>query len=197
MKKEKELNLNIKYNYENISSEYSKLILNHFFNILNNIEYYLDDKISNINILTYEEQRDVSKISSGDVVHLPNDVYIHNLFESQVKNTPSNIAVVDSEIELTYKRLNELSNQFANYLKRRGVKSNTLIGVFMERSVDLLICLLGIIKAGAAYIPLDSSIPPKRMNYIIKKDRKSTRLNSSHLAISYAVFCLIKKQEIN
>jgi len=168
VREEKELSLTIKYNCENISSEYSKLILNHFFNILNNIEYYLDDKISNINILTYEEQRDVSKISSGDVVHLPNDVYIHNLFESQVKNTPSNIAVVDSEIELTYKRLNELSNQFANYLKRRGVKSNTLIGVFMERSVDLLICLLGIIKAGAAYIPLDSSIPPKRMNYIIK-----------------------------
>ncbi|WP_419893527.1 non-ribosomal peptide synthetase [Oceanobacillus kimchii] len=171
VKEEKELTLTIKYNNAYISSEYSNQIMDHFFNILNNIKYYLSEKISNINILTRKEQCNILEMSSGEIVQIPNDVYIHDLFENQVKKTPTKIAVVDSKIEFTYEKLNELSNQFANYLKRKGVKSNTLVGVIMVKSVHLLICLLGILKTGAAYIPIDPSTPPKRMDHIITNSK--------------------------
>ncbi|MBD2439008.1 non-ribosomal peptide synthetase [Nostoc sp. FACHB-110] len=85
----------------------------------------------------------------------------------QARHTPEAIAVFDGESQLTYKQLNLLSNQIANYLRSQGIGANSLVGVMMRRSPLMLVAILGILKAGGAYVPLDPSYPGERVQYML------------------------------
>lgn len=93
---------------------------------------------------------------------------IHKQFEVQADKTPDTTAVVFENQKLTYMQLNEKSNQLANYLISLGIKSEMLIGISMEKSLDLIIGILGILKAGAAYLPFDFSHPKERLSFILE-----------------------------
>ncbi len=95
------------------------------------------------------------------------DQCIHQLFESQVEKNPKAIALIYSETQLTYEELNQKANQLAHYLRSQGVKPETLIGVCVERSLAMAIAILGILKSGAAYLPLDPTYPQSRLAYMI------------------------------
>ena len=92
---------------------------------------------------------------------------LHTLFEEQVARFPDHIAVINYQQVLTYSQLNQRANQLANYLRKQGLKADTCVALCMERSSDLLITLLGILKAGAAYVPLDASHPKERLSFIL------------------------------
>jgi non-ribosomal peptide synthetase component F len=81
------------------------------------------------------------------------------LFEEQVLKTPNEIAVVFEKEQLTYQELNERSNQLAHYLRSKGVKEETLVPICVERSLGMIIGVLGILKAGAVYVPIDPEYP--------------------------------------
>ena len=98
----------------------------------------------------------------------PKAVCIHHLFERQVKRTPEAIAAVWREDKLTFEQLNSRANRLANYLLKRGVNPGDLIGVCMNRSLEMLVGILGILKAGAAYVPLDPNYPSERLMFMIK-----------------------------
>ncbi|HBK22674.1 MAG TPA: non-ribosomal peptide synthetase [Planktothrix sp. UBA10369] len=104
---------------------------------------------------------------------------IHQLFQSQVKQTPNAIAVVSEQGKLTYQELNTASNQLANYLQNLGVKSETLVGLCIDRSLNMIIGLLGILKAGGAYIPLDSNYPQERLSYMVEDAQISVLVTHS------------------
>ncbi|MCU7552958.1 amino acid adenylation domain-containing protein, partial [Chitinophagaceae bacterium LB-8] len=104
---------------------------------------------------------------------------IVSLFEQQVLQTPNNIAVIFEEEQLTYQQLNERSNQLAHYLKSKGVKEETLVPICLDRSVELILAILGILKAGAAYVPLDPHYPQERIAYMLKDTRASLVLSST------------------
>ena len=93
---------------------------------------------------------------------------IHELFEEQAERTPDAVALVGEEKRLTYAELNWRANQLAHYLKRLGVGPEVLVGLFMERSVEMMVGLLGILKAGAAYVPLDPGFPKERLAFMIE-----------------------------
>jgi amino acid adenylation domain-containing protein len=95
------------------------------------------------------------------------DACAHELFEVQVARDPNALAVVCKGRQLTYGKLNERANQVAHYLRQRGVGPESLVGVCLERSPELLIALLGVWKAGGAYIPLDPSYPKERLSFIV------------------------------
>ena len=104
----------------------------------------------------------------------PKDKTIHQLFEEQVKKTPNITAVVFKNIKLTYSELNERVNQLANTIRREYseqwneiVKGDTLIGIYIDRSLELIIGMLGILKAGAAYVPFDKADPEERLKFKI------------------------------
>ncbi|ELS02826.1 non-ribosomal peptide synthase/amino acid adenylation enzyme [Xenococcus sp. PCC 7305] len=97
----------------------------------------------------------------------PQDKYIHQLFEEQVSKTPNQIAVVFEEQELTYQELNNKANQMAHYLQSFGVEPEILVGLCAERSLEMIVGILGILKAGAAYVPLDPNYPPARLSHIL------------------------------
>ena len=93
---------------------------------------------------------------------------IHNLFEEQAEYSPNKISLVYRDQQLTFRELNNRANQLAHYLKKLEVRSETLVGLFLDRSIESIIGILGIIKAGCAYVPLDISYPIERLDFIIK-----------------------------
>ena len=94
-------------------------------------------------------------------------VTIHLLIEQQVARTPDAIALVFRKIRLTFAELDLRANRFAHMLRAHGVGRGTLVALYMERSADAVAALLGVLKAGAAYLPLDASFPPERVAAIV------------------------------
>jgi amino acid adenylation domain-containing protein len=92
---------------------------------------------------------------------------IHHLFEQQVQRTPAAVAVVFQNRQLTYQELNIQANQLASHLRALGVTAETLVGICIDRSLDMLVGLLGILKAGGVYIPLDPSYPAERLAFML------------------------------
>jgi amino acid adenylation domain-containing protein len=93
---------------------------------------------------------------------------VQQIFEDQARRTPEQVAVIFEHQQLTYGEVNGRANQVAHYLKGVGVGPETLVGVFVERSADMVVALLGILKAGASYVPLDPSFPQNRLAYMIE-----------------------------
>ena len=95
------------------------------------------------------------------------DACVHELFEQQVVRNPDAIAVIGGGKSLSYRELNERANQIANYLRKRGVGPDVLVGVCLERSPEMVVALLGVLKSGGAYVPLDSSYPEERLSFMV------------------------------
>ncbi|WP_144668636.1 AMP-binding protein, partial [Bacillus altitudinis] len=89
-------------------------------------------------------------------------------FEEQVKKSPETKAVVFEDNELTYQELNERANQLAYQLREKGVKREDFIGIMTERSVEMIVGILGVLKAGGAYLPLDPTYPSERIEYMLQ-----------------------------
>lgn len=125
----------------------------------------------------------------------PRNKCVHELFEEQVDRTPDAIAVeIDGET-LTYSELNLRANQLANYLRSIGVGHESLVGLCVERSLDMMIGLLGIMKSGAAYVPIDPAYPTERVRVIIEDSGIQTIVTQAHLAFDLReqvpnVFCI-------
>ncbi len=98
-------------------------------------------------------------------------LWIHEQFSQQAALTPEAFAVIDTTGSLTYKQLDEQSNQFAHYLHSVGVESEIIVGLLLERSQDLAISALGVLKAGGAYLPLDPGYPFERLDFILRDAR--------------------------
>jgi amino acid adenylation domain-containing protein len=93
---------------------------------------------------------------------------IFQLFEQQAEQAPDAIAVVFGNRKITYKELEQRSNQLAHYLHRLGVDAGELVGIYMERSIEIVVALLGILKAGAAYVPFDPTYPAERLIFLVQ-----------------------------
>ena len=106
---------------------------------------------------------------------------IHQLFEEQVEKTPDAVALVFENQQLTYQQLNSQANKLAHYLQFLGVKPEMLVGVYLERSLEMIVGYLGILKAGGAYVPLDPNYPPERLNYMVADSQMSIILTHSLL----------------
>jgi amino acid adenylation domain-containing protein len=106
---------------------------------------------------------------------------LHELFEAQVEKTPEAIAIVSEDLELTYRQLNERSNQLAHYLRLLGVSPEVRVGVFMDRSVEMVVGLLGILKAGGAYVPLDTGYPKERLVFMLADSQVTLVLTQEQL----------------
>ncbi|MGJ0636889.1 amino acid adenylation domain-containing protein [Xenorhabdus bovienii] len=105
----------------------------------------------------------------------------HELFEEQVARAPDNIALVLDDAQLTYEQLNAKANRVAHYLRQRGIKPDMLVGLCLERSFDMIIGLLGIIKAGGAYMPIDPAYPRERIATLLTESGITLLLSQQHL----------------
>ncbi|PNW15244.1 hypothetical protein C1637_02115, partial [Chryseobacterium lactis] len=132
------------------------------------IEKYKSFKISEFNLLKETDQQKIAEDWNNTVSEYSSDKTIHRLFEEQAAKTPDRIAMVYDDTKLSYKELNERSNRFAHYLIRTyDIQSDEIIPVCLERSENMLIALLGVLKSGAAYVPIDPSYPSDRIKHIL------------------------------
>ena len=106
---------------------------------------------------------------------------IHNIIETIAENYPNNIALTFGEYSISYKELNEKANQIAKELLKDSTKKNTIVGLSIERSVDMIIGLLGILKAGCAYLPIDPEYPHERIYFILKDAKVDTIITQTSL----------------
>ena len=111
----------------------------------------------------------------------PDDLCIHRLFEEQVERTPERIALTCENQHLTYAELNARANQLAHYLRGRGVGPEARVAICMERCVEIVVALLGILKAGAAYLPIDPAYPKQRLGYTLEDAGARTLLTMEPL----------------
>lgn len=111
----------------------------------------------------------------------PTDALVHELFEEQAARTPRNIALVFENQQLTYAELDARANRVANHLQACGVRDGDRVGIYLERSLDLVVSILGILKAGCAYVPLDPVYPDERVEFIVNEAEIKVMLTQSAL----------------
>ncbi|MBN3892583.1 MAG: amino acid adenylation domain-containing protein [Nostoc sp. JL31] len=110
-----------------------------------------------------------------------NDICIHQLFEYQVEKTPEQIAVIFENKQVSYQELNQRANQLAHYLQTLNVQPEVLVGICLERSLEMIVGLLAILKAGGAYVPLDPAYPSERLALMLEDSQLSILLTQQNL----------------
>ena len=118
-------------------------------------------------MLTTQEREMVVEEWNQTASEFPSTACVHHLFETQASRTPDAVALVFEFGQWTYSELNARSNQLAHYLKQRGVGPETLVGISVERSPEMAVGLLGILKAGGAFVPLDPAYPRERLAFMM------------------------------
>ena len=170
-------------------------ILKQFSYLLGNKKKQMFTKIADLKYLTSEEYKKIVNTDIGEKVtifHKP----IHELFEEQVEKTPDNIAVTCKNITLTYRELNEKSNQLANMLKcTYNIQRNELVGLCFNRSENIIVAILAVLKAGGAYVPIAPNHPDPRIQYII--GNTNTRLILTNKIYASKLKYLIRKDKAN
>ncbi|HEX2926638.1 MAG TPA: amino acid adenylation domain-containing protein [Ruminiclostridium sp.] len=132
-----------------------------------------------IEILNPEEKKQVIYDFNKTELDYPKLKTIHEIIEEQAEKTPDNQAVVFENQTITYRELNKKSNKLARFLRKKGVMAETIVGLMMERSIDMIVGLVAILKAGGAYLPIDISLPEDRILYMLKDaDAKLVLTNS-------------------
>ena len=176
--------LHFDFNCNVCDKEQSNLAVKHFFCIL---DAFIEDRhrpIDEIKLLTNEENMQLVVKYNQTNTKVQLDKTVVQLFESQAATTPETIAVVSGDQKLTYSELNARSNQLAYYLKKQRIKPGVIVGISLKRSSDLVLAILGVLKTGAAYIPIDVGYPDERIGYILK-DTKAPVLLTDSLIVNH------------
>ena len=153
------------YNTDLFDAVTVRALLSRFGTLLEGIAADPDRRLSELPLLSTAELRQVLHAGNDTAAEIP-QAPVHRLFEAQVERTPDAVAAVFQGERLTYAGLNARANRLAHRLRSLGVGPEALVGVSLERSLDLLVAVLGILKAGAAYLPLDPSYPAERLAFM-------------------------------
>ncbi|MBV6623051.1 MAG: amino acid adenylation domain-containing protein [Rivularia sp. (in: Bacteria)] len=169
------------YNTDLFDATTIERMVGHWINLLEGIVAQPDKRLSELPLLTEAERQTLLVDWNNTATNYPEDKCIHQLFAAQVEKTPDAIAAVFENQQLTYRELNNRANQLAHYLRSMQVKSQVLVGIYVERSLDMLIGLLAILKAGGAYVPLDPIYPQERIGFILEETQAPVLLTQSTL----------------
>jgi tyrocidine synthetase-3 len=156
-------------------------IIDCFLKVLQVITKSYEIKLEDMEILTAEETEKLLYELNDTDMKYPKDKTLQELFEEQVKRSPNNIAVSFEEQELTYSELNNRSNQIANRLIQKGVKRNSIVAIFVEKSIDTIPGVMGILKSGAICLPINTEYPDKRIEYMLEDSRANIIVTQSKL----------------
>jgi amino acid adenylation domain-containing protein len=156
-------------------------MLGHFLLLLRGVVTNPEQRISDLPLLTKAERQQLLVAWNDTQVTSPSDRCIHDLFEEQVARTPDAVAVMFDEAQLTYRELNRRANQLAHWLQAQGIGPERVVGLCVERSPEMLVSLLGILKAGGVYVPLDPDYPTARLAFILSDTQTPVVLTQQRL----------------
>jgi amino acid adenylation domain-containing protein/thioester reductase-like protein len=183
IQKEKPLTIKIYYNNKKFSKKSIKNIASHYAFILKKIMDEPQNEIAHLSILTNSEKTKLNQFIKP-IYHLSatnKDKCCHELFIAKAEINPNNLAVTDGINHLTYRQLNELSDQLAHYLLKKNIKTGDAVIVLMDRTPAIIVAMMSIFKIGAMYIPINPKYPDERIQYILTDCNPSTIIaNNTH-----------------
>lgn len=172
--------------YDFLVDKYSK---DDVINVNNRILYMISQILENgdinsrdIEIITPDEKNTILNVFNNNNSNYPRDCMVSQLFEKQVEKTPDNIAIVFGNDKLTYRQLNEKANSLAFLLRNEyNIKRNDLVGIMVNRSLEMFVAILAVLKAGGTYTPIDPNFPEERIKYMLENGNAKLLLTSNHL----------------
>jgi amino acid adenylation domain-containing protein len=171
----------INYNSDLFDDATIRRLFDHLHNLVESIVRQPDRRLSELKLLTEAEQQQLVVEWNQTAVDYGVPRAVHELVEAQVARTPEATAVVFEDEEVSYAELNQRANRVARHLQSLGVGPDVIVAVFMERSVELVVGLLGILKAGGGYLPLDPAYPSQRLQFMLADARPPVLLTQEPL----------------
>jgi amino acid adenylation domain-containing protein/thioester reductase-like protein/non-ribosomal peptide synthase protein (TIGR01720 family) len=162
------LQFKLEYNTSLFKLETVERFTKYFAKIVTSVCKDIRKKIAEIEIITLEEKNQILYEFNDTKSDYPTDKTIIEMFEERIEKTPGNIALKYLDDTLTYREFNEKSNSLARTLREKGVKPENLVGIMMERSIEMIVGIYAILKAGGAYLPIDPNYPRDRIRYLFK-----------------------------
>jgi amino acid adenylation domain-containing protein len=156
-------------------------LVGHWQTLLGGILADPSQRLADLPLLTEKERQQVLVEWNATQAVYPREQCLHQLFEAQVERTPAAVAVVCEDEQLTYRELNGKANQLAHHLQQQGVGPEVLVGLCVERSLAMMVGLLGILKAGGAFVPLDPTYPSERLAFMIEDAQAAVLLTQQSL----------------
>ncbi|EEF58138.1 hybrid non-ribosomal peptide synthetase/type I polyketide synthase [Pedosphaera parvula] len=176
-----ELELDCDFDIDLFLLETMQRWLGHYETVLTAITENPEQTLGNLPLLNAEEKLTLLEQWNSARVEVPQQAVIHDFFELQVAQQPSAVALVEGERRFTYAELNEHANQLAHHLRSCGVGPDKLVGVCMNRSIEMITTLLAILKSGGAYVPLDPMYPKERLAFMLRDAKVSVLVTCAHL----------------
>jgi aspartate racemase len=176
-----ELRGTLEYSTDLFDAATIERMIGHFQTLLEGVLADPDQLISTLPMLTEAERRQVLVEWNDTQTHYPKHMSIHELFEDQAAHRADAVAVVFEDQKLTYGQLNSRANQLAHYLLSLGVGPEKLVGICMERSLEAIVGILGTLKSGGAFLPLDPKYPPERLAFMLEDAQASVLLTQERL----------------
>ncbi len=184
----KQLGIELAHEVARYDSETIRRMAGHLKTVLAGIAAAPDRPLAQIPWLTDAERQQILGEWTATAQPFPDNTCIHHLFEQFIDCVPDNVALVydadpldDAHEQLTYAELNQRANRLAHLLRKHGVGPEVLVGICTERSTDMIVALLSVLKAGGAYLPLDPDYPPDRLAYILEDAQVALLLTQSSL----------------
>ncbi len=193
MRREASITGLLEYNSSLYERTTMEQIITHYLKLLTVFLGDVEAKISEVDLLSEQEIQDLVFDFNAVESDYPKHKTLHELFADQVGKTPDNIAVVGrgdnggaraitsvslDSVSLTYRKLNEKSNRLAKFLRKKDVKADTIVGIMIDRSIELIIGMLGILKAGGAFLPIELQTPKNRITILLEDSQAAILLTT-------------------
>lgn len=173
------LRLSLGYHTDKLSSDTVNQIASHVKNVVEQFALNSSTSLDVIDLMDDTERQKIITTSLGERKEYPLEECIHEVFDRQANNTPDAIAVEFNNETITYLELNQRANQLAHYLLEIGVRPDMVVGISMNRSIEMIVTLMAILKSGGAYLPLDPSYPVTRLEHMMETSKVSVILTES------------------
>ncbi|MFE4511358.1 amino acid adenylation domain-containing protein, partial [Bacillus subtilis] len=182
IEKDSGISFDLEYSRNLFKLETMERLVQHFIKLLSEVAENTSKPIKEIDILSQNEKQQILVEFNQNSTDFPKNMTIQELYEEQVMKAPDQIAVSFNGENLTYAELNQRANSLAKLLRKHGVNSNQLVGVMLERSFEMIISMLAVLKAGGAYLPIDLEYPSDRINFLLEDSQTKLLLTTSNLS---------------
>ena len=171
----------LQYSMDLFDAASASRFIDHYRRLLGSIVVNPSQSVDVLPLLTTKERKQVIEEWNRTAVEFPRRKFLPGLIEEQVAKTPEAIAIEHQGQKLIYRELNQRANQLARRLRELGVGLESRVGLLMERSLEMVVGLLGVMKAGAAYVPLDPDYPSDRLSYMLESAQVTVLMTQQHL----------------
>jgi amino acid adenylation domain-containing protein len=182
MEVEEKLSLSFEYSTNLFKKTTIERFVSYFKKIVSGVIADPDVKLCDVEILLEEEKRQLLYDFNNTVVKYPKDKTLHRLFEEQTQKTPDNIALIFADQELTYRELAKRADQLAYLLQTKKMQTNLIVGLMAERSIEMIVGILAILKFGGIYLPIDPDYPKERIAFMLSDSASKILVTTQDLS---------------